>query len=86
MPSNLALDQHSESFIRRQLDGGHFSSAAEVVRAGLRLLEEQERRHQEELKVLRDELAAGRESGEPEDAEEVFSRLERQFGEQLDPR
>jgi Arc/MetJ-type ribon-helix-helix transcriptional regulator len=52
----------------------------------LRLLEEQERRHQEELKVLRDELAAGRESGEPEDAEEVFSRLERQFGEQLDPR
>jgi len=44
MPKNTSItlgDQYA-IFIQRQIERGHFGSASEAVRAGLRLLEEQE--------------------------------------------
>lgn len=38
--ASIALGDHYEKFIRRQLDSGRYNNASEVVRAGLRMLED----------------------------------------------
>lgn len=37
---NYALTDHYESFIRKQVESGRYNNASEVVRAGLRMLED----------------------------------------------
>lgn len=61
MPRNtsVTIGNHFEAFIAEQLKEGRYSSASEVVRAGLRLLEEQESR----VRQLRAALIEGEESG-----------------------
>lgn len=39
---NVALGNHYEEFVRKQLESGRYNNASEVVRAGLRLLEDYE--------------------------------------------
>ncbi len=39
---NVALGRHFEEFVQKQLETGRYSNASEVVRAGLRLLEDHE--------------------------------------------
>lgn len=58
---NISLNAHFRKFVAEALKSGRFNSASEVVREGLRLLEEREAR----LTALRREIAAGRASGEP---------------------
>ncbi len=79
MPTSVALGEHFEAFVKRQLADGSYNNASEVVRAGLRLLEESEQRRQLELDALRAEIAAGLASGAPRPAEEVFARAETRF-------
>lgn len=61
MPKNtsVTLGSHYEKFISRQVAQGHFGSASEAIRAGLRLLEEREAK----LSLLRRALLEGEESG-----------------------
>lgn len=61
MPRNtsVTIGKHFETFIAERIDEGRFGSASEVVRAGLRLLEEQEAR----VEQLRAALIEGEESG-----------------------
>lgn len=40
---NIYLGDHFDTFIRKQVESGRYANASEVVREGLRLLEEQER-------------------------------------------
>lgn len=40
--ASFALNEHYERFIKKQLESGRYNNASEVVRAGLRLLEDQE--------------------------------------------
>jgi len=82
MPTSVALGSHFETFIREQLQSGRFNNASEVVRAGLRLLEEHEQRHQAELQALRADVAAGKASGSPKPADKVFARLEAKYSNQ----
>ena len=49
-----SIGPHFETFIDRQLESGRFDNASEVVRAGLRLLEDYESR-MAELRALIDE-------------------------------
>ena len=59
--TSVALGQHFTSFIDAQVQGGRYGTASDVVRAGLRLLEE----HEAKVKALQDALIAGEQSGEP---------------------
>jgi antitoxin ParD1/3/4 len=64
MPKNtsVTLGDQYDAFIRRQIEKGRFGSASETVRAGLRLLEEQELK----LEQLRAAVDDGDMSGNPE--------------------
>lgn len=57
--TSISLGQHYERFIRQQVAGGRYGTASEVVRAGLRLLEEDEAK----LAALRSSLEEGERSG-----------------------
>ncbi|UJP08909.1 type II toxin-antitoxin system ParD family antitoxin [Microbacterium sp. KUDC0406] len=60
--TSISLDEHFTDFLAQEVATGRYRSASEVVRAGLRLLED----HESQMSVLRASLAAGEESGEPE--------------------
>ncbi len=57
--TSISLGNHFESFIESTVSKGRFSNASEVVRAGLRLLEEEESR----ITVLQRAIREGIESG-----------------------
>jgi antitoxin ParD1/3/4 len=59
--TSISIGDHFAGFIERQVRTGRYGSASEVVRAGLRLLEE----HEAKVKALEDALIAGEESGPP---------------------
>ena len=60
--TSISLDDHFSAFLAREVATGRSRSASEVVRAGLRLLEDQETH----LAALRAALIAGETSGAPE--------------------
>lgn len=60
--TSISLDPHFTEFLTHEVASGRYRSASEVIRAGLRLLEDQETR----LEALRSALIAGEESGEAE--------------------
>ena len=57
--TSISLGNHFESFIENTIHNGRFNNASEVVRAGLRLLEDEENKIME----LRKALQEGRDSG-----------------------
>ncbi|HNP59053.1 MAG TPA: type II toxin-antitoxin system ParD family antitoxin [Gordonia sp. (in: high G+C Gram-positive bacteria)] len=60
--TSISLDEHFADFLSKEVASGRYRSASEVVRAGLRLLEDQET----QMAALRAALAAGEASGAPE--------------------
>ena len=73
MPASYSLGPYFEEFVRRQVQGGRFVSASEVVREGLRLVEQREQEREARLEALRADIDAGRESGEGVPADQVFA-------------
>lgn len=59
--TSFSLNEHYSAFIEEEVASGRYRSASDVVRSALRLLEDRETR----LRVLRQELIAGEQSGEP---------------------
>ena len=66
--TSITLGNHFDEFIARQLETGRFGSASEVVRAGLRMLEDAETK----LETLRNLLNEGEASGLTEYTYEEF--------------
>jgi antitoxin ParD1/3/4 len=77
MPSGLALDPRYEKLIEELISSGKFRSPADVVSAGLNLLEaELASTGSDRLKAL---IREGIDSGPGIPADEVFSRLRRKY-------
>jgi antitoxin ParD1/3/4 len=57
--TSVALGEHFSSFVEQQVSDGRYGNVSEVIRAGLRLLEEKEAQHQ----ALRAAIQEGLESG-----------------------
>lgn len=57
--TSVTLGEHFDQFINQQLKSGRYGSASEVVRAGLRALEDQETK----ILNLRNMLVEGENSG-----------------------
>ena len=76
--TSVSLSAHFVEFIDDQVETGRYNSASDVVRAGLRLLEEYEAR----VKALQNALIEGEESGEPRefDGEAFLKRMNDQYG------
>ena len=60
--TSISLGNHFESFVEHSVTKGRFNNASEVIRAGLRLLEEEENR----LQILKNAIKEGIESGRAE--------------------
>jgi antitoxin ParD1/3/4 len=73
--TSFVLGDHFQSYIDEKVKGGTYSSASEVVREGLRLMQERDER----LAALRTALIKGEESGEPRpiDRKKFFERMHR---------
>lgn len=59
--TSISIGTELSDFVARQVESGRYGSASEVVRAGLRLLEE----HDAKLRALRAALEHGEQSGQP---------------------
>ena len=57
--TSVILSEHFEGFVERQVNAGQYHSVSEVIRAGLRLLEEREQM----IQAMREAIIAGEQSG-----------------------
>ena len=61
MPKNTSfiLGEHFDTFVSSRIGAGRYANATDVIRSGLRLLEE----HEQKVEALRNALIEGEESG-----------------------
>lgn len=62
---NISLTPQLEKLVKNKVESGHYSSASEVMREALRLLQERDQRHALRLDELRAEIKKGLDSGRP---------------------
>jgi antitoxin ParD1/3/4 len=74
MPTrNVNLTQELDNFVLARVESGRFENASEVVRAGLRSLEREERLYEAKLEALRAAIDEGDRSGVVEG--DVFAQV-----------
>jgi len=61
--TSISLGEYFDTFVRSRINLGRFNNASEVIRAGLRLLEEEENK----VTALRNAIKEGIDSGIVED-------------------
>lgn len=79
MPRSYALGSHFESLIDELVKGGRYNNASEVVREGLRLLEDREKLRQFKVEAIRRSIEESRRSGALLSENEVFGPLEDRY-------
>jgi antitoxin ParD1/3/4 len=79
MPSSYVMGTYFERFVKKQIESGRYSSASEVVREALRLLEEREELREAQISNLSQHIQAGIDSGQGSPASKVFDRLEEKY-------
>jgi antitoxin ParD1/3/4 len=83
--TSVSLGDHFESFVEERVKTGRYASASDAVRAGLRLLEQEESK----LDLLRETLAKGEsqlDQGQGLDGEEVFKEIIDILHQSMEPR
>lgn len=87
MALSITVGQRFEKFVKEQVEGGRYNNASEVIRAGLRLLEQEEELRRRKLAELDAALAIGiadAEAGRVHPAEEVFAELRARYQKMAD--
>jgi len=74
MPISVDLGSHFEEFVKKQLDSGRFNNISEVVRAGLRLLEDEKKLREIRHKELKAAIQEGIDSDDAGSIEEVVRK------------
>lgn len=69
MASSYSIGKHFEGMIEGLIESGRYSTASEVMREGLRLVEEREERRKARLEALRVEIQKGFDSGPAEEVD-----------------
>jgi antitoxin ParD1/3/4 len=78
MTTSYSIGKHFESLIEGLIESGRYSTASEVMRDGLRMIEEREQRRQAKLEALRAEIQKGFDSGPAEEIGDMFARIKAQ--------
>lgn len=79
MASSYELGSQLKNFVDDLVAAGRYNSRSEVVRDGLRMLQEREQLRQVKLEELRQAFREGINSHRGKNAEQVFDRLERKY-------
>lgn len=76
--TSISLGNYFGTFINSEIEAGRYSTASEVVRAGLRLLDEKSKK----MSLIDRELEKGRNSGEAIDFnfKEFIAKMELEYG------
>ena len=77
---DVSLTKELEEFVRRKIESGGYSSATEVISAGIRLLEQEDEFRDARLAPIRarvEEGIAQAERGELGDGEEAVARVKK---------
>ena len=77
---NVSLTEELEKLVQQKVESGRYTSASEVIRAGLRLLEQEDELRETRLAAVRAEVRAGidqAERGELADGEEAMARVKK---------
>lgn len=74
MPSSVNLGEQLETFISEAVSNGRYGSRSEVLREGVRLVQEREKRLEQLDRALANGLA-DIEAGRVEDADRMFERV-----------
>lgn len=84
---NISLTPQLQQLLNEKLADGRYGSASEVVRDGLRLIEQRDRLLAiDEIRAKIDEAWQQSERGEGTDGERVFARMRKQLQTRLAPR
>jgi len=76
--ASISLGDHFEKFAHEQISQGRYQNVSEVVRAGLRLLEDYEMARQERLRSLKAKINDAWDDPSPSrPADDVFGRVEK---------
>lgn len=78
--ANVNLGERFEAFIQEQIRGGRYQNASEVVRAGLRLLEDRELERERHLETLKAKIQEALDDPRPSlSGDEVFGNLKARY-------
>ena len=69
MASSYSIGKHFQGMIESLIESGRYSTASEVMREGLRLVEEREEQRKVKLEALRAEIQKGFDSGPAEEVD-----------------
>ena len=79
MSRPYVLSPPDEAFVERRVASGRYASIDDVIREGLRLLQERESAPALDLEMLRRLWREGVESGDPMPADDVFDQLDEKY-------
>ena len=82
--ANVNLGERFETFIQEQIREGRYQNASEVVRAGLRMLEDHEAERKQHFERLKAEINAALDDPRPRiPMDEAFDRVEARLLEKM---